>query len=35
VPWSWLLVLVLGGRRVGLGTIARKGPALGMGQLVL
>jgi hypothetical protein len=33
--WSWLLVLVLGGWRVGLSGIACKGPALGMGQLVL
>jgi hypothetical protein len=31
---SWLLVLVLGGRRVGLDAIARKGPALDVAQLM-
>ena len=32
--WSWLLVLVLSGRRVGLGPVDRAGPALDVAQLM-
>ena len=31
---SWLLVLVLGGRRVGLGSVDRATPALDVGKLM-